>query len=276
MPIDDSSSSSAVPRHSHEDDLNPYFLHSGDHSGAILVSQPLNGDNDLTWNRSILFVLSWLLNALSKEIASSIIYIDSVEDMWNDFKERFSQSNQPRTFRIRKAIVSLIQETSSVSSYFTRLKSFWEEMFHFRSMPPCSCGVVKKIVEYQQEDYVLQFLMGLNESYAHLWSRILLSDLFSLVNKVFSLIFQEEKQCEIVSDSLPSNEVVVMFNNRDSSSHDSMKGSIGPKNNKQSVTRKERPYCTHYDLLGHTVDKCYKIHGYPPRYKAKPRNSTTN
>lgn len=34
--------------------------------------------------------------------------------------------------------------------------------------------------------------------------------------------------------------------------------------------------CSHCDGLGHTVDKCYKLHGYPPshpKYKSKPIQS---
>uniref|UniRef100_A0A6N2MET4 Malectin-like domain-containing protein n=1 Tax=Salix viminalis TaxID=40686 RepID=A0A6N2MET4_SALVM len=36
----------------------------------------------------------------------------------------------------------------------------------------------------------------------------------------------------------------------------------------QHNTRKDRPICTHCGLLGHTVEKCYKLHGYPPGYRA--------
>ncbi|KAF3972904.1 hypothetical protein CMV_003616 [Castanea mollissima] len=39
--------------------------------------------------------------------------------------------------------------------------------------------------------------------------------------------------------------------------------------------KKERPLCTHCNMLGHTVDKCYKIHGYPLGYKHKGK-STAN
>ncbi|KAA8529901.1 hypothetical protein F0562_034495 [Nyssa sinensis] len=38
--------------------------------------------------------------------------------------------------------------------------------------------------------------------------------------------------------------------------------------NKNS-NKKERPVCSSYGLVGHVVDKCYKLHGYPPGYKAK-------
>ena len=34
-----------------------------------------------------------------------------------------------------------------------------------------------------------------------------------------------------------------------------------------SKGKSSRPQCTHYGLLGHVADKCYKLHGYPPGYK---------
>jgi hypothetical protein len=40
-----------------------------------------------------------------------------------------------------------------------------------------------------------------------------------------------------------------------------------PQGFKSQYPRKERPLCTHCRLLGHTVEKCYKLHGYPPKYK---------
>lgn len=36
--------------------------------------------------------------------------------------------------------------------------------------------------------------------------------------------------------------------------------------------KKDRPMCSHCGLLGHTIDQCFKIHGYPPGYKPRPRN----
>ena len=33
--------------------------------------------------------------------------------------------------------------------------------------------------------------------------------------------------------------------------------------------KKGRPQCTHCGVMGHVVDKCYKLHGYPPGYKFK-------
>jgi len=37
--------------------------------------------------------------------------------------------------------------------------------------------------------------------------------------------------------------------------------------NKSFHVRKDRPICSHCGISGHTVEKCYRIHGFPPGYK---------
>ena len=95
-----------------EDPANPYFLHHGDNPGNTLVSQLLTGqDNYVSWSRAMQLaisvknkigfldgsiskpslsdqnlytawirnnnmVISWILNSVSKEISSSILYDD--------------------------------------------------------------------------------------------------------------------------------------------------------------------------------------------------------
>ena len=41
-------------------------------------------------------------------------------------------------------------------------------------------------------------------------------------------------------------------------------------NNGRGQSR-EMPFCTHSNYHGHTVDTCYKIHGYPPGFRQKPK-----
>ncbi|KAL2526366.1 Uncharacterized protein Adt_11420 [Abeliophyllum distichum] len=40
--------------------------------------------------------------------------------------------------------------------------------------------------------------------------------------------------------------------------------------------KKERPFCTHCNFHGHTVERCYKLHGYPPGFKHKQRDSSSS
>lgn len=39
--------------------------------------------------------------------------------------------------------------------------------------------------------------------------------------------------------------------------------------NKKITSKRDRPLCVHSKMLGHTVDKCYKLHGYFPEYKPR-------
>jgi len=117
---------------------NPLFLHNGDNPGNPLVSQLLTGENYYTLSRSMLMsltaknkvlfingglpkldpaspeylpwtrcnnmVLSWIINYVSKEISISIICVDTAEAMWNDLKDRFSQSEVYFRLKTRKFI----------------------------------------------------------------------------------------------------------------------------------------------------------------------------
>jgi hypothetical protein len=52
-------------------------------------------------------------------------------------------------------------------------------------------------MDFHHQQYVFQFLMGLNESYAQIRGQILMIDHFLRINKVFSLVIQEERQREV-------------------------------------------------------------------------------
>ncbi|KAA8532443.1 hypothetical protein F0562_032476 [Nyssa sinensis] len=233
------------------------------------LTKPTNRSNPLysAWERCNDMVLSWILNSVTKNIASSILYIDVAADVWKDLKERFSQGNRPRIFQLKKALNSLTQDQMTVSDYFTQLKSYWDELANYRQLPQCKCGVVKNILEFQQEEYILQFLMGLNESFTAIKGQILLLDPLPSMNRVFALIVQDEKQREIKVNSVPSFDSIAAVTTT------TMNSSVTNKNgNKQSGFRRDRPVCSHCGYTGHISDKCYRIHSFPPGFKSKKAN----
>jgi hypothetical protein len=193
--------------------------------------------------------------------------------MWNDIKERFSQSNGPCIFQLQKAISALSQNNDSVSSYYTSLKGLWDELNNYCPLPLCSCGASHTVTEYQHREYVFQFLMGLNESFSHIRGQILLIDPLPKINKKFSMVVQEERQREITSTFFaPISHAPAAMVSKFTHSHPSR-----PQGSRtQGYARKERPLCTHCGLLGHIIEKCYKLHGYPPGYKfSKGRNASS-
>nr|KAJ0207094.1 hypothetical protein LSAT_V11C500246220 [Lactuca sativa] len=164
-----------------DDRLHPYYLHHSDNHDFVLVSQPFIGS------------ISTLLNSVSNET----MFSESAFDIWNDFKDRFQQSNGPCVFQIRRQITNLAQNQDPVGVYFTKLKSLSKELSNYR--PHCSCGKcgsegLKKIDEYFKTEHVMNFLMGLNDLFSQTRGQILLIDPLLAINRVFSLVAQEEKQ----------------------------------------------------------------------------------
>uniref|UniRef100_A0A2N9J0N1 CCHC-type domain-containing protein n=1 Tax=Fagus sylvatica TaxID=28930 RepID=A0A2N9J0N1_FAGSY len=168
-------------------------------------------ENYQTWSRSMAMAL------VAKNKASFVNGFIKA-----DLKERFSQSNGPRVYQLQKEIASLNQEQSSVSAFYTKLKGLWDVLMNFCPIPTCNCGALKTLLDYQHNEYVMKFLVGLNDSYASVRGATTLA----------------------VTNCKPYG---------------------GNKN----FGKKKKPMCSHCGITGHIVEKCYKVHGYPPGYKSR-------
>ncbi|GMI69096.1 hypothetical protein HRI_000578900 [Hibiscus trionum] len=278
--------------------FNPYYLHQSDSPGMILVTQQLGTDNYNSWRRSMLMALSaknkigfidgsisapavtqvatysawkrandlvnsWILNSVSKDIAASLIYQSTAAEIWKDLEDRFQQHNGPRMFQLRKKLIDLAQGSMPVSTYYTQHKIIWDELCSVKPICTCSnctCSGVQKMIDEQGKEQVLQFLMGLNDSFSHVRGQILLMDPLPSITKVFSLIIQEENQRIIMIDaSIPEATFAVRTNVPFSYSQ-----------------KKSRPQCSHCNLMGHTKEKCYRLHGFPPGYRTRQPVARSN
>ena len=109
--------------------------------------------------------------------------------------------------------------------------------------------------------------MGLNNSYAHTRAQILMLDLLPPILKVFALVVQEERQCSITHGLSSICDPLAIGNSSPSATIAAVTGIAKPK--------RERPLCSHYGIQGNLVDKCYKLHGYPPGYKFRSKAKET-
>ncbi|KAF8370039.1 hypothetical protein HHK36_031937 [Tetracentron sinense] len=203
------------------------------------VLKQLTDDNYNSWKRAMVMALtaknkigfvdgSLTKPANSSDPLTSIIYIDTAAEMWTDLHDRFSQHNGPRIFQLQKAISSLSQENDSVSTYFTSLKGLWDELGNHQPVPSCTCDLVDRSI--------------------------------ASMNKVFSLVLQEERQRTISVSSTSFNQNTTALLTK-----------VAPPNryanSKAPQNCKDRPTCAHCGITGHTIEKCYKLHGFPPGYK---------
>ena len=94
---------------------------------------------------------------------------------------------------MQKAIASLNQEQSSVSAFYTKLKGLWDVLMNYRPIPTCNCGALETLLDYQHNEYVMKFFVGLNDLYASVRGQILLVEPLPTINKVFALVSYEER-----------------------------------------------------------------------------------
>ncbi|KAL6337510.1 hypothetical protein AAG906_037103 [Vitis piasezkii] len=86
------------------------------------ISRPMSHDLIYgAWNRCNSMISSWIINAVSREIADSLLYLDSACDIWRDLNDRFNRQ-----------LSALNQGSLDVNSYFTKLKILWDELREFQ------------------------------------------------------------------------------------------------------------------------------------------------
>jgi hypothetical protein len=126
------------------------------------------------------------------------VFHENCFDVWQDLQERFSKIDRIRIATIRSSINNLKQGSKSVLDYFIEMKALWEELHSHRPIPSCTCvhqcrcAAMRDARNFFLEDQVIQFLTGLNSEFSVVKTQILLMDPLPSLNKVYSLVVQEE------------------------------------------------------------------------------------
>lgn len=174
---------------------------------------------------------------------------------------RFNQDDATRIYEIEQKLCTIQQGSRDVNAYYTELITLWENYKNYVELPVCTCGrcecnAAQLWERLQQRSRVTKFLMGLNEAYEPTRRHILMQKPMPSLEAAFNIVVQDERQKSINTVSQAGN---VVFQSSGSSEFDQM---IAYANYKG----KPKVVCTHCGMTGHMVNKCYKIHGYPPGY----------
>ncbi|XP_022030483.1 uncharacterized protein LOC110931392 [Helianthus annuus] len=228
------------------DSSNPLFLHPSDHPGMILVSKQFDGTGFGSWKRA----MSIALSAKNKfGFVDGSVTISTNPSLWSRCNDM-----------LQKSICEISQGSSDIATYFTKIKSIRDELSSLSEVPACSCGAYAVIAKKEEEEKLIQFLMGLNSSYDNydnVRANILMMQPLPSINKAYSLLVQDENQKEIhpVSQAFP-----------DVSSM-----------NVQTRSDSKKPVCSHCKKPGHSVNKCYRLIGFPKDFKFnKPKHVAAN
>ncbi|XP_070035059.1 uncharacterized protein [Nicotiana tomentosiformis] len=173
------------------------------------------------------------------------------------FQERFDRSDLTRIYHLWTTIVTLRKCTDSVTTYFSKMKDLWDELDVLVPLSSCDCEEARPSVEHLRSQRLLQFLMGLNESYSNIRSNVLAKRPVVTVNKAYVIVTQEESQRSLgVVDT--HREPLTMLEERGQD----FKG------------KRPRIIFEHCGYKGHLKENCFKIIGNPADFKSKRKNQT--
>nr|GLL24338.1 uncharacterized protein LOC109166102 [Ipomoea trifida] len=205
-------------------------------------------------------VKGWLKSAMDRDMRNSIRYANTARDIWVDLEERFGKGSAPRAFEIRRAVVLLRQEKASISSYYTKLKSLWDEMMAISPLPKCvcsgcTCNISKQMADMKEKEQLYDFLMGLDEEFTAVKSQILCSKPTPSLGRAYHMVSEDEQQRQVSATHKPMAEATAfqtqkVFNEKDGRGR-----------------RRDKPTCGHCQKIGHTEDQCYEIIGYPAHWR---------
>ena len=80
------------------------------------------------WDTCNAIVLSLLMNTVSPNLLSGIVYASLVRE---NLKERLDKVNCVRIYQLHREIATIAQRIDNVSVYFTKLKELWEDMMQW-------------------------------------------------------------------------------------------------------------------------------------------------
>ncbi|CAL9234879.1 unnamed protein product [Arabidopsis halleri] len=153
-----------------------------------------------------------------------------------------------------------------LSTYHTKTQSLWEEL----SSLQVTARSVEDLLSERETNRVIDFLMGLNNTYDTVRSQTLMKKSLPTLSEVYNLLDQDDSQRSacVPTGALDSSAFQVSQQSTQSS----------PSGNYQ-FQRKDKPICTFCGKTGHVMDKCYKKNGYPvghPRFKFSRSPSAAN
>ena len=135
-----------------------------------------------------------------------------------------------------------------LSTYIGRLASLKEE---FLTLMPFTNGVEAQQIQTDKLFMVLT-LIGLRPNLESVQDQILASPSVPSLDDVFARLLRLSSTQTLSTDG-PSDSSVLASQTNSRGGHS---GNWG---------RGQRPQCTYCNKLGHTRDRCYQLHGWPPR-----------
>ncbi|GJT35936.1 putative RNA-directed DNA polymerase [Tanacetum coccineum] len=242
------------------------------------------------WDRVNAVVLGWILNSISEELFLGQIFSKRAKHVWDELKDTYDKVDGSVTFNLHHKINSLSQNGSSIADYYHKLNALWKQFDALVQLPRCTCHAAEDFKKHNSLMKLMQFLMGLDDSYMQIRSNILSRDPLPDVRGAYAIISSEESHRVVSSSSVGTSQrsqssvFNSSVNNRGFTQRPPTSGNSSRPNNvnRPSGNGNRRTsggptlVCEHCGFNGHTIDRCFKIIGYPSNFDRRNNSSSSN
>ncbi|XP_019190499.1 PREDICTED: uncharacterized protein LOC109184958 [Ipomoea nil] len=245
---------------------DPMYLHVTENPNLVLASPPLSEVNYATWSRSMRIAL---------EVKNKYGFVDGSIASPAESDPRFPIWRRCNNIVCSWIFKSLSPTIAEGVLYFEVAAEIWSVLKKRYSQVDAH-----RIAELQNEIY--RSTQGLNEEYENIKSGVLVMDPIPAMEKVLNMALKMERKLRNSGimknpDLIQSN---AMQNITVQNSDDQSTVAVATSFNKKKFSNnsgKNVPKCVFCGKLGHTIEKCYKKHGFPPGwipgYKSKDKQA---
>ncbi|GJT25599.1 putative reverse transcriptase domain-containing protein [Tanacetum coccineum] len=143
---------------------DPLFLHANDTNGTPLISFKLTGnDNYKVWAAAIHLALH-TKNKLG--FINGKCLRDENDVLLQEQKRTYDKIDGSVIYNLHYKAYTLTQSGSSLSEYYHSYNSLWRQFYSLVNLPSCTCDSATKAKEHKDLMRLMQFLMGLDDTYS--------------------------------------------------------------------------------------------------------------
>ncbi|XP_074300307.1 uncharacterized protein LOC141631544 [Silene latifolia] len=235
------------------------------------VKKPSSSEEDdnlevVAWRRCNAMLRAWLRNVIDPKLHPSITFSQSIEEIWEELRGRYSAGNAPRIHQLKSELNECKQGKETVVEYYTKLKIIWDELAKYSKIKDCNCGAAASIAKENEEEKVHQFLIGLDAKiYGQVRTNLLMDDPIVSLNRAYAIVLREESHSSVTQmkeERMDAAMTVKVNNGRDKGKY--------PRDEEDESDRPPPPRCNYCGKYYHTEENCYDKHGYD-EVKARER-----
>ncbi|GKD77804.1 ribonuclease H-like domain-containing protein [Tanacetum coccineum] len=205
---DDGSDVDNVTLISKLDVSHPLHLHPNDSMTLTVDSVKLKGtENYQVWSCAMLLALEgksktkFIDGSCRRSNTDEVLgrQWDRVNDVvlgakyvWDELKETYDKVDGSVTFGLHHKIHTLSQNGSSIADYYHKMNALWKQFDALIKLPRCTCHAADDFKKHNQLMKLMQFLMGLDDTYMQIRSSILSRETLPDVRNAYVIIFSEE------------------------------------------------------------------------------------